>query len=200
MNSPGPILDFWFGDSADDDATIANRQSRLWWDKNPATDETIRERFEAQVQAAADGQLDAWKGSPEGWLALIVLTDQFPRNIHRGTPESFSFDPIARTLCLDGIEAGADQQLRPIQRVFFYLPLEHSESMPDQQMCVDLMRSLARSVPEAQRAPFDYFVDFALAHRKIVERFRRFPHRNAILGRDSTDEEIEFLKQPGSSF
>lgn len=200
MNSPDPILDFWFGDSVDNDAAIANRQSSLWWDKSPATDEAIRKRFEAQVQAAADGLLDAWKDSPEGWLALILLTDQFPRNIHRGTPESFGFDPVARTLCLDGIEAGVDQRLRPIQRVFFYLPLEHSESMPDQQLCVDLMRSLARSVPEDQRPPFDHFVDFAVAHRRVIERFGRFPHRNEILGRDSTDEEVEFLKQPGSSF
>ncbi|HKL51978.1 MAG TPA: DUF924 family protein, partial [Wenzhouxiangellaceae bacterium] len=133
-------------------------------------------------------------------LALILLLDQFPRNIYRDTSAMFRFDDQARALCVEGVETGIDARLRPIQRVFFYLPLEHAESIDDQAWCVDLMRGLVHEVPEDQKQVFEGFVDFAEAHRRIIDRFARFPHRNAILGRESTEEEVEFLKQPGSSF
>lgn len=200
MHEYTPIIEFWFGAGTDRDATTAGRQSRLWWGKNAETDQEIRRRFEPQVQAAGTGKLEAWKSSPEGWLALILLTDQFPRNIYRDTPRMYRFDPLARTLCADGLEDGTDRKLRLVQRVFFYLPLEHSESLDDQVRCVTLMHGLVHEAPEADKAVFEDFAGHAEAHRNIIERFGRFPHRNSILGRESTDEEIAFLTQPGSSF
>lgn len=200
MRAYASILEFWFGPLNADDSTIAGRQSGLWWGKNEQTDIDIRKRFEPQVQAAGAGKLDEWKASPEGWLALILLLDQFPRNIYRDTPDMYRFDHRAQALCVEGLEAGIDTNLRLIQRMFFYLPLEHSESADDQAKCVDLMRGLVREAPEDHKAVFENFVGFAEAHQKIVDRFARFPHRNAILGRASTEEEIKFLKQPGSSF
>jgi len=202
MSEYQPILEFWFGQgyAGLDDSTIAGRQSGLWWGKDEAVDRDMAERFGALVNDAGAGKLDAWKAAPDGRLALILLTDQFPRNIHRGTPAMFGLDALARQLCTAGLEAGVDARLRPIQRVFFYLPLEHSENAGDQARCVELMTGLAGDAPEEQRRTFEGFIDFALAHKRIVDRFGRFPHRNAILGRDSTAAEIEFLKQPGSSF
>ena len=196
------IIDFWFGEDVGrrSASEIAGAMSGLWWGKDPETDREMRERFEPLVQAAGNGRLDDWKGTPEGWLALILLTDQFPRNIYRDTPKMFRFDDVARELCIEGIEAGIDARLEPIQRVFFYMPLEHSENADDQSWCVDLMHGLARAAEDSDRKTFDGFVEFAEAHRRIIDRFGRFPHRNAILGRDSSEEELEFLREPGSSF
>ncbi|MEQ8802343.1 DUF924 family protein [Haliea sp.] len=199
METPDTIVQFWFGDS-DDDAAVASNCAGLWWSKNPETDSSIRERFEPAVQAVAASELDHWRRSGEGWLALIILTDQFPRNIYRGTPDAFRYDPIARQLCEEGLAAAADQQLRPIQRVFFYLPLEHSEYQAHQVRSVELFRELAASAPAGAQAAFDRFYDFAQRHKAVVDRFGRFPHRNEILGRPSTQEEIAFLREPGSSF
>ena len=202
MTDTKEVLEFWFGeDSADlDNATIAGRQSGLWWGKSEATDTEIRRRFEPLVQAAGADNLDEWKASPAGWLALILLLDQFPRNIFRTTPDMFAFDPKARTLTVDGIDAGIDRKLRLIERVFFYLPLEHAESPDDQARCVALMTRLVDEAPGPEKQVFESFVGYAEAHKRIIDRFGRFPHRNEILGRESSAEEIEFLKQPGSSF
>ena len=198
--SCSPVIDFWFGRLDADDSAIAGRQAGLWWGKSEQTDSRIRNRFEPQVRAAGAGELDGWKASPEGWLALILLLDQFPRNIYRDSAGMYRFDERARALCVEGLDTGIDTRLRLIQRVFFYLPLEHSESPDDQAWCVDLMRGLAHEAPQDQKNVFEDFVDYAEAHKKVIDRFGRFPHRNAILGRDSSPEEIEFLKQPGSSF
>jgi uncharacterized protein (DUF924 family) len=196
------VVEFWFGHDAADrsDSEIAGRQSGLWWGKDAATDRTIRDRFGDLVPSAGRGALDDWKATDQGWLALILLTDQFTRNVYRDTPAMFGFDDVALALCKDGLDAGIDDRLRPIQCVFFYLPLEHSEDRADQARCVALMRALAQSVAAEERAVFSGFVDYALAHQRIVDRFGRFPHRNEILGRESSAEEIEFLRQPGSSF
>jgi len=131
---------------------------------------------------------------------LILLLDQLPRAIHRDTPEAFAQDAAARILVEQGLESGADGLLRPIERLFFYLPLEHSEDLEDQDRSVELFRELAESVPDGQRLAFTNFVDYAQKHRDVVASFGRFPHRNRILGRESTAEEIAFLEQPGSSF
>lgn len=199
MASPESILEFWFGESGND-AEVAARQAELWWSKNTEVDARMREHFEPLVIEAGNGSLDHWRSRPEGWLALILLTDQFPRNIFRGTPRSFEFDPTARSLCLDGLQAGMDGPLRLIHRVFFYMPLEHSEDRDDQARSVSLMRSLVDEAPPAQREVFENYVDFALRHQEIIDRFGRFPHRNRILGRPSSSEEVEFLSEPGSSF
>lgn len=199
METIESILEFWFG-TQPDDAAVAKEKSALWWAKDAATDQRMRERFGPYLINAAEGELRDWQGTPSGRLALILLCDQFPRNIHRATAQSFAFDERARSLCIKGIDAGADEALRPIQRVFFYLPLEHSESLDDQNESVALFEALAGHAPAEVQKDFTRFADFAKRHRAIIERFGRFPHRNAILGRHSSAEEAAFLKEPGSSF
>lgn len=193
------VLAFWFGETAGD-ADTARAQRKLWWSKDAAVDAGIRERFGALVIEAAAGAHDAWQETPQGRLALIILFDQFPRNMHRDMPQAFAHDAKALQLALDAIETGADQALRPIERVFCYLPLEHSESVAMQERSVALFSALATAVPEADRETFSGYQDYAQRHHAVIARFGRFPHRNRILGRDSTPEETQFLKQPGSSF
>jgi uncharacterized protein (DUF924 family) len=197
--TPATILQFWFGNAGDDTAT-AQAQQKLWWSKNTEVDADIRKCFGDLVESAAAGKLDDWTQDARGRLALILLFDQFPRNMYRDTPRAFAYDPLARKLALEGIASGADRELRAIERVFFYLPLEHSESAELQERCVALFTALAAGVPEADGKTFKGYVDYAVRHRDVIHRFGRFPHRNQILGRISTPEETAFLKQPGSSF
>jgi uncharacterized protein (DUF924 family) len=199
MESQESILAFWFGDEPDD-ATVAAGRAPLWWSGDPGTDAEIRRRFEPLVEAAGAGELDEWRSSIRGRLALVLLTDQFPRSIYRGTPAAFACDAIARSLCLESLADGSDCELRPIERVFLYLPFEHSESLADQDRAVELFRTLAAEVAPGIRPTFEEYLDYALRHRTIIERFGRFPHRNAILARPSTPAEIAFLEEPGSSF
>lgn len=199
METQDTILEFWFGSNTDDKA-VAAEQSKLWWMKHPETDKRIRQRFEAYVTKAANRELDIWSATPRGRLALILLTDQFPRNIYRDTPQAFSFDALARSWSKEGIRQGLDKSLRPIERVFFYLPLEHSESLEDQEQSIALYQALVAGAGLEEKSTFDGFLDFAVRHRNIVKRFGRFPHRNRILGRESTAEEIAFLQEKGSSF
>ncbi|MFM5840066.1 DUF924 family protein [Aeromonas rivipollensis] len=195
-----PLLDFWFGDDSGD-APRAARQAPLWWGKNRETDALLAHRFGEQAQAAAEGELAHWAEVPVGRLALILLLDQLPRNIHRASPAAFAQDARARDLCLRGLSLGADKALSPLARVFFYLPLEHAESREQQARSVALFEALAAEQADGPaRETFEGFADFARRHQVIVERFGRFPHRNTILGRTSTPEEAEFLQQPGSGF
>ena len=197
--SPDTIREFWFGSSTDD-AVVAAERSKLWWTKHPDTDRQIRERFECCLHLAAKRELDDWAATPGGRLALILLTDQFPRNMYRNMLESFAFDALARRWCEEGLREGAHRLLRPIERVFFYLPLEHSESLADQERAVALFRELVQGEGPERGANFAGFLEYAIRHRDVIVRFGRFPHRNRILGRVSTAEEIAFLKEPGSSF
>jgi uncharacterized protein (DUF924 family) len=199
VESVDAVLEYWFGTNPDDVAVIAER-TKLWWSKPNEVDADIRHRFEGLLLDAAHGALDLWQMTCRGQLALIILTDQFPRNIYRGTAQTFAYDARALAWCLGGLELGFDRQLRPIERAFFYLPLEHSESLPLQDRSVALFTELARSVPESWKEPFTSYLDFAARHREIIARFGRFPHRNILLGRASTDAELAFLQQPGSSF
>ena len=193
------VLEFWFG-SNPDDAAIAKEKSALWWSKNPQVDDEIRGRFEGLVAKAAAGELSYWEATPTGRLALILLTDQFPRNIYRDSPRAFAYDAKALAWCLDGIEQHVDRKLRPIERVFLYLPLEHAESLEHQDKSVKHFGELVSIVDEPDKAVFKEYLDFAIRHRDIIARFGRFPHRNKILGRQFTAEEIAFLNEPGSSF
>jgi len=193
------ILRFWFGTETDD-AVVAEQRGQLWWKKSPETDAEIRNRFAGVLDEAVNGRCEQWLEDARGRLAVIILADQFSRNMYRDTPRAFASDNLALSWCKEGLAAGADRDLRPIERVFFYLPLEHSESLDDQDRSVALFAELADSVPDAQGKLFDGYLDYAARHREIVQRFGRFPHRNAILGRVSTAEELAFLKQPGSSF
>ncbi|WP_429167852.1 DUF924 family protein [Aeromonas rivipollensis] len=195
-----PLLDFWFGDDSGD-APRAARQAPLWWGKNRETDALLAHRFGELAQAAAEGELAHWAEVPVGRLALILLLDQLPRNIHRAMPAAFAQDAKARDLSLRGLSLGADKALSPLARVFFYLPLEHAESREQQARSVALFEALAAEQADGPaRETFEGFADFARRHQVIIQRFGRFPHRNAILGRTSTPEETEFLQQPGSGF
>lgn len=193
------IHQFWFG-SETSDALVAQQKSSLWWSKKSENDQEIQRRFGECIELAARGGLDDWATSPRSLLALILLTDQFPRCIYRNTPKAFEFDALALAWCLNGIRQGMDKTLRPIERIFFYLPLEHAESAEHQEQSVQLFTKLFQEVPASQVDLFRGYLTFALRHRSIIARFGRFPHRNAVLGRPSTPEEITFLKEPGSGF
>jgi uncharacterized protein (DUF924 family) len=193
------IHEFWFGSDSDDDAA-AKEKSRLWWSKDVGIDSAVRQRFEGVLNQAARSELDDWSDTPAGSLALILLTDQFPRNMYRNTSQAFAFDSLARDWCRSGIDHGFDQTLRPIERVFFYMPLEHSESLHDQYLAVALFEKLIASLAPERQSGFAGYLDFAVRHRDIIERFGRFPHRNAILGRESSPQEWAFLQEKGSSF
>jgi uncharacterized protein (DUF924 family) len=193
------ILEFWFG-SNPDEAAVPQEKAALWWGKSAAADLEIRQRFGALLHQAAAGELCEWQAMPRGRLALILLTDQFPRSVYRGSPQAFAYDGHALAWCLGGIEERLDLRLRPIERVFFYLPLEHAESLERQQQSVKLFSELVGLVAPEQKETFEEYHNFAVRHRDIIARFGRFPHRNRILGRTSTPEELAFLNEPGSSF
>jgi uncharacterized protein (DUF924 family) len=194
-----PVLTFWFGGGGDA-LDIAKRQAGLWWSKTPAVDLDVRERFGALRELAVQGELDAWEESSRGRLALIILVDQMSRNIFRDRLEAFTYDYLAQEWCLDGVDLNLDEELEPIERAFFYLPLEHSESRVDQARSVALFADLCARVPKTQQELFADYLDFAKRHQAIIERFGRFPHRNLVLGRESAEKETQFLKEPGSSF
>lgn len=202
MDTPATIHAFWFGATADadDEAAIIARQSALWWKKQPEVDAEIRRRFAPLVGRAAVGEFDDWLASPRGRLALVLLTDQFPRNIWRGQAAAFAFDVLALRWAKETVARGLDRDARPIERVFLYLPLEHSEDLVDQRAAVRLFDALAGEVAAEQRPAFAGYLDYARRHLEIIERFGRFPHRNAALGRETSAAEAEFLRQPGSGF
>lgn len=186
------VLDFWFGAPG---STDYGRPRQCWFEKNPAFDADIRSRFLAVVEDAAAGRLASWAARADSLLALIVVLDQFPRNLFRNDPRAFAGDAAALAHAGEMLERGFDAQLLPVQRVFAYLPFEHSENMAMQDRSVALFSALARD-----NAGFDSFLDYAERHREVIRRFGRFPHRNALFGRVSTREEIEYLGQPGSGF
>jgi uncharacterized protein (DUF924 family) len=177
------VLDFWF-----------SQDRKAWFAKDPAFDEQIRGRFLGLFERALRGELDAWLQAPASCLALAILLDQFPRNMFRGTAKAFAGDPRARAAARSILDNGWDKTMTADERMFAYLPFEHSESLADQERCLALMREIAAS-PETADLP-----KWAEAHLAIIRRFGRFPHRNAALGRESTPEEVAFLKEPGSTF
>ena len=199
METPTTIHQFWFGTSADD-ATVAAEKSSLWWGKDAMVDALMRERFEAYLIQAATGELADWEQTPRGLLALILLTDQFSRSLYRNSSQAFAFDRLALAWSREAVATGLDARFRPIERVFLYLPLEHAEAPAEQAEAVRLFSLLADGVAPELRPVFKGFLDFARRHQAIIGRFGRFPHRNALLGRESTPEELAFLEEPGSRF
>ena len=183
------VLAFWFGEGDE------HGRKRVEWFKKDATfDDEIRHRFLPAYQLAAADRLSHWKDDVRACLALIIVLDQFSRNMFRGSARAFATDAMAREATRHALAQGFDRVLKPVERQFIYLPLEHSESLADQEQCLQLMQQLSA---------FDETSDlhvWAEKHLVIIRRFGRFPHRNAALGRPSTAEEIEFLKQPGSGF
>jgi len=166
---------------------------KRWFGKDDAFDAQIRRRFEAAHMAAARGEMAAWEKTPEGALALLILLDQFPRNMFRGSAHAFATDPLALAIARRAVEAGLDQTVEPAVRVFFYLPFEHSERQEDQDRCVELCQALRAAAGESAQGALDY----AIVHRDIIARFGRFPHRNAALGRETTPDEQAFLDDGG---
>ncbi|WLG45364.1 DUF924 family protein [Pseudomonas sp. FP1740] len=199
-----PLLEWWFGSACSLNQKPPNQVSaekgKLWFGKRDSQDLEARMRFGDLVEQALAGGLTEWAQRPEGWLALVLLLDQLPRMIFRDTPKSFSGDVRAQALVAQGIAADFDRQLRPIQRVFIYLVFEHCENLAVQNEAVSRFLDLVEQQPEADRAVFASNLDYAERHQKIIARFGRFPHRNAVLGRESTAEELEFLSGPGSRF
>lgn len=196
------VLDFWFGEENQQNtsADIADSQSALWWGKGDAIDQQILQRFEPTLKALISGQEQAWLDSPQGKLAAIIVLDQFSRNMYRDTGASFTQDALALHWALQMIRSGEDKQLSLIQRVFLYMPLEHSEQLNIQKLCLEKFKQLEAEAPQSFIKQAKGYVNFAQAHLDIIEKFGRFPHRNAVLNRPSTEEEIAFLQQPGSSF
>lgn len=193
------VLEFWFGPLVDE-LDFPAEKSSLWFRKSPETDALIRDRFQLIWTHAREGTYDVWAKTPHGRLALIIILDQFSRNMFRGEPASFEGDPKALQLAREGVRKKADRDLYPVQRVFMYLPFEHSENLEDQNESVRLFTRLMEDVDDQLKRPMQEFLRYAKAHHDIIKKFGRFPHRNEILGRVSTPDEIEFLKTPGSSF
>ncbi|UMZ12516.1 DUF924 domain-containing protein [Pseudomonas sp. MPFS] len=194
-----PLLDWWFGD-AQTPAQIVAAKGGLWFGKRDSQDREAKERFGDLVEQALAGGLTEWAQSPQGWLALVLLLDQLPRMIHRDTPGAFSGDARAQALVAQGIAADFDRRLTPMQRCFIYLVFEHCEHLAVQNEAVSRLAALHDEQPLQDRPVFASQLDYAERHQKIIARFGRFPHRNAILGRESSAEELAFLRQPGSSF
>ena len=184
---PNDVLAFWFGEGAD-----YGKRHKRWFEKDPAFDAELAARFGKFYDelSAARG----WLAAPRACLARILVLDQFPRHLFRGTARAFAADALALEAARHAVAAGYDRQLLAVERLFVYLPFEHSERLEDQERACALFEPLA-AFPET-----DDTLRYAIAHRDIIRRFGRFPHRNLILGRESTPAELEFLRQPGSSF
>lgn len=182
MNNPTPetIIDYWFADG----------MPPRWFKKDDAFDAELRERFADAYETAASGGYDSWRESAEGTIALVLLLDQIPRNIFRDTPKAFEADAKARELTQRALTYQLDQNLSILQRMFLYMPLMHSESLEEQEQGVQLFTDLGR----------EENIRYAIAHRDVIAKYGRFPHRNAILGRTNTPEEEAYLAQPGTGF
>ena len=174
------VIDFWFGSGSE-----RGKAHKRWFEKDPTFDAAIRARF-AKLYETLSSNHD-WLDPATACLARILVLDQFPRNMFRGTPRAFAADPLALAAAKHALERGYDRELLPVERTFIYLPFEHSESLADQEKALELFKGNDN-------------YEWAVKHWEIIKRFGRFPHRNAILGRKSTPEEIEFLKTPGSGF
>ncbi len=186
------ILAFWFKEQ-ELSAPQIDRRMDIWFGEDEVFDLECKKEFTDEVELASEGKLDHWAHQPRGRLALILLLDQFRRNIYRNTAEAFAKDKAALKLCVEGARDKKDQGLSPIQKAFFYMPLQHSESLKVQEKGVQIFRRLAEAVSPTYRETFETMVTFAELHHDIIEQFGRFPHRNKLLGRDNTPEEEEYL-------
>lgn len=193
------ILRFWFDDAlASVDA--ARKRSKVWFNADPAFDAELARRFGDCPARAAAGELDAWASEPESAAARILVLDQLPRNLYRGTARAFAFDAAAAVAAEAAVAAGHDAKLHPLIAAFVYLPFEHAEDLRLQDVSVERYRALEQRAPAGLEALFKGFTDYAERHRVIIARFGRFPHRNAILGRASSAEELAYLENGGERF
>jgi uncharacterized protein (DUF924 family) len=182
------VLDFWFGREGEPGY---GEFRQAWFRKDPEFDRKVRDRFEDLHEAAAAGELEGWREEARSCLALVILLDQFPRNMFRGDPKSYATDRMAQETAEYAVDRALDRELPAFQRMFLYMPFMHSEDLERQRRSVELFRALGGE---------DDATGYAVRHMEIIERFGRFPHRNEVLGRRTTPEEAEFLTQPGSSF
>lgn len=189
------ILDFWFGHLTEPDV-IPKEKAAFWFTPDPKVDEEIKTKFAKDLERAKDGKLEHWSESPRGCLALILLLDQIPRNIFRGKSEAFAYDRLAQKTCLEGLAKGFDEDLYPVHRAFFYMPLEHSEDRQLQEASVYRFGKLNEIAGAKIKQEAESFYSYAVEHKQIIEKFGRFPHRNRLLGRENTEAEEKFLNSP----
>jgi len=190
--TPADVLAFWFGRPGEPSQGQPHRE---WFSQDAGFDEAIRKRFLDCTEAALAGRLQDWSNDQAGLLALIIVLDQFPRNLFRHQAKAFAGDPAAQQLAAMALDRAWDRQCNAVERVFLYLPFEHSESLTDQEHSLALFATLANEHPETAG-----FLDYARRHHEVITRFGRFPHRNAALERTSTEAEKLYLAQPGSGF
>lgn len=192
------VLDFWFGDNSGD---IPVEQQKKWFVSDQEFDALIKKQFTMTLLAGSRGELDEWELTPTGRLAFVILLDQFPRNIFRSTANAFLYDEKALSLARDGIEFKHDIALTIFQRVFLYMPYQHSESLKVQQQSIELFAALAaQAKSQAEKSFTKSCYQFALQHHELIQRFGRFPHRNSVLGRQSTADEKAYLTGGGARF
>ena len=189
------VLNFWFSGEL-----LGKEQMNRWWQKDKQVDEWIKKRFETLVDNIYQGLYKNWSQTPKGCLAAIICLDQFPRNMYRGDLKAFEYDALALSLVQKGLELEYELALNDLERTFFILPLMHHENTESQVLCLQLYEQLAQNAEDEVKSYLSRTVIFAKKHLEIIERFGRFPHRNKVLGRECTEEEIEFLTRPGSSF
>lgn len=196
---PDSILDFWLGAAADD-PLVARERGAMWYGGAADLDREITVRFATWIDAAAAGAHDAWRATPRGRLALVILLDQFPRNVHRGAARAFAYDPQALAIAQEGVAVGHLEALRPVEQVFLLMPYQHVEELSLQRAGVELYERIASAAPAEWRPLLGNTLDFARRHLAVVERFGRFPHRNAALGRVTTAAERTYLSDGGERF
>jgi len=200
LPTPGAVLDYWIS-AATDDHLFADRQHRLWFTKSAETDAHISQQFRDLHAALGTGLAETWaETGVRSRLAAIIVLDQFSRNMFRGRAEAFASDPLALRLAKSGIDIGADEQLSEIERSFFYLPFEHSESLTDQDESVRLFERLSADARVTFKPMCDRTLDYAHQHHQVIQRFGRFPHRNNALSRANTPEETAYITKPGTGF
>lgn len=195
------ILYYWFG-RIEVDTAPSDRHVKMWYSNSKQIDEEVKFRFELDLKRALEGKLDSWLDVPRGSLAFIILIDQFSRNVYRGTPKAFEGDSVALKASLNGIEKGFDINLHPIERLFFYMPLMHSEDLEIQMTSLECFTMLEKlfTTPPSIASIISTSKMYAEKHYLMIEKFGRFPHRNGIIGRSSTPEELKFLKDSDLSF
>lgn len=199
MNQVDQVLAFWFGTAFLTQAAHGSfwpepTVSKIWFNSTSKDDKVISQQFGELVEAALNGELNVWADNANSLLALVVLLDQFPRNMFRGTSKAFAGDAKAVELVRKGIEQGKELALPSVGQVFFYMPLMHSESLADQQQCIACFEQLHQRIDLSLKSHIQNNLRFAHDHLKVIEQFGRFPHRNAVLGRESTQQELDYLK------
>ena len=198
--TPKEVLDYWFADAAEAGPDKLNAHFQRWFQGGKETDQEIKDRFGNTVDQAAGGKLPEWENSVDGILALIILLDQFTRNVYRGTGKAFAFDAKAFRLSQKLIESGEDRKLAWPQRGFAYMPMQHAEDRDIQAKGVDTFAGLVDDVPDDLKKIVTGFLSSAREHKAIVDQFGRFPHRNKVLGRESTEEELAYLATGAKRF